>query len=186
MRVAVSGTHGCGKSTLIDAFLLNHGDYLHEPEPYEQLHDLYGESFAAEPSADDYFRQLEYHLGRLDAYSETDRVIFERSAADFLAYLFALDDLGRMTADATLIEHALEMVKGGLGSLDLIVYTPAEDEGSIVAEAEDPVLRRAVDTRLTGILLDDDLGVFGGGRPSIVEAIGTTGQRLRMIESALR
>src|SRR5262249_46260868 len=55
MRVAISGTHGCGKSTLIEAFLLDHGDYVHEPEPYEALQDLYGEVFAEEPSADDFY-----------------------------------------------------------------------------------------------------------------------------------
>ena len=55
MRVAISGTHGCGKSTLIDAFLLSHGDYLHEPEPYEVLQDLYGEVFGAEPTSDDFY-----------------------------------------------------------------------------------------------------------------------------------
>jgi hypothetical protein len=185
MRVAISGTHGCGKSTLVDAFLLNHGDYRHEPEPYEELHDLYGEAFAAEPSADDYFRQLEYHLGRLCEYSETDRVIFERSPADFLAYLFALGDLGRPTADAGLVEQAVELVKGGLPLLDLIVYLPAEGGGGIAVE-EDPALRRAVDTRLAGILLDDDLHVLRWARPSIVEAVGATGQRLRTLEGALR
>ena len=55
MRVAISGTHGCGKSTLIDAFLLDHRDYLHEPEPYEALQDLYGEAFGAEPSSEDFY-----------------------------------------------------------------------------------------------------------------------------------
>lgn len=29
MRVAISGTHCCGKSTLIDAFLLGHRDYIY-------------------------------------------------------------------------------------------------------------------------------------------------------------
>ncbi len=41
MRVAISGTHCCGKSTLIDAFLLAHSDYVHEPEAYVALQDMY-------------------------------------------------------------------------------------------------------------------------------------------------
>ena len=68
MRVAISGTHGCGKSTLIDAFLIGHGDYLHEPEPYEVLQDLYGEAFGAEPTAYEFYRQLEYQVERLSNY----------------------------------------------------------------------------------------------------------------------
>ena len=51
MRVAVSGTHCCGKSTLIDAFLLTHSDFAHEPEPYTALTEDYGEVFAAVNSA---------------------------------------------------------------------------------------------------------------------------------------
>jgi hypothetical protein len=72
MRVAISGTHGCGKSTLIDAFLLTHGEYVHEPEPYEALQEVYGEAFAAEPSAEDFYRQLEYLVGRLHEYPAGD------------------------------------------------------------------------------------------------------------------
>jgi len=186
MRVAISGTHGCGKSTLIDAFLLGHGDYLHEPEPYEALQDLYGEGFAAEPSAEDFYRQLEYHVERLGHYRTNDRVIFERSAADFLAYMLALGDLGRATADARLAGQSVEVARGALVHLDLIVYIPAKRGGSLVAEAEDLQLRRAVDARLEGILLDDDFGLLSGTRPWVVEAVGTTSQRLRTLEGALR
>ena len=57
MRVAISGTHCCGKSTLIDAFLSSHDTYSHEPEPYEALQDLYGEDFGAEPGADEFSAQ---------------------------------------------------------------------------------------------------------------------------------
>src|SRR5687768_17716205 len=110
MRVAVSGTHCSGKSTLIDAFLSAHVRYLFEPEPYEVLSDLYGEGFGAEPSAEDFFRQLQYQVERLHRYGDGDRVIFERSPIDFVAYLLALDDLGRDTADtARSEEHTSEL-----------------------------------------------------------------------------
>ena len=42
MRVAISGTHACGKSTLIDEFLLVHPEFTHEPEPYTVLDEDYG------------------------------------------------------------------------------------------------------------------------------------------------
>src|SRR6185295_8260084 len=95
MRIAISGTHCCGKSTLIDQFLLAHPDFAHEPEPYEALQDDYGETFAAEPCAEDFYRQLEYNAGRLREYGRGDRVIFERSPADYLAYMLALSALHR-------------------------------------------------------------------------------------------
>jgi hypothetical protein len=56
MRIAISGTHSCGKSTLIDEFLTTHPEFHHEPEAYEALGDR-GEEFSAEPSADDWHTQ---------------------------------------------------------------------------------------------------------------------------------
>ncbi len=184
MRIAISGTHGSGKSTLIDAFLERHAEYAHEPEPYEALEEM-GEPFAAEPTADDFYRQLEYQLGRLHRYQAGERVIFERSPVDFLAYLLALGDLGRDTADAALTRRALEGVLAGVARLDVIAFLPAEGAGHATAGDEDPRLRRAVDARLQGLLLDDDLGLFAANRPAIVEARGTTARRLRALEGAL-
>jgi hypothetical protein len=183
MRVAVSGTHCSGKSTLIDAFLSAHAEYVYEPEPYEALNDLYGEGFGAEPSAEDFFRQLEYQIERLHQYRLGDRVIFERSPADFVAYLLALDDLGRDTADAALTKQSITAAKNAVVSLDLIVYVPATDVPA--PELEDPKLRRAVDVRLERMLLDDDLGLFANDRPLILDLAGTTVQRLRGLEAAL-
>jgi len=184
MRVAISGTHCCGKSTLIDAFLSSNDTYSHEPEPYEALQDLYGEDFGAEPGADEFFRQLEYQFERLQQYSADDHVIFERSPADFFAYLLALDDLGRNTADDEVAKQSIALVRSAIALLDLVVYLPATDEA--VPESEDPALRRAVDARLESILLNDDFGLFSGGRPSVLEIVGTTAQRLRSLEAALR
>jgi len=183
MRVAVSGTHCSGKSTLIDAFLSAHAEYVYEPEPYEALNDLYGEGFGAEPSVEDFFRQLEYQVERLHQYRLGDRVIFERSPADFVAYLLALNDLDRDTSDPALTKQSITAAGNAVSLLDLIVYVPASDVPA--PESEDSKLRRAVDARLERMLLDDDWGLFTNDRPSILELAGTTAQRLRGLEAAL-
>ncbi|HEV7509485.1 MAG TPA: AAA family ATPase [Thermoanaerobaculia bacterium] len=185
MRVAISGTHCSGKSTLIDAFLPGHGDYVHEPEAYEALQDVYGEVFAAEASAEDLYRQLEYHVGRLQQYCAGDRVVFERSPADYLAYLLALEDLDRDAADARLTERAIEVARGAVAFLDVIVYLPVTHEGR-VTDLEDPELRSAMDARLGSLLIDNDFDLFTGGRPEILLAYGRTARRLRALETALR
>lgn len=186
MRVAISGTHCNGKSTLIDAFLRSHEDYLFEPEAYEALGDLYGEAFAAEPTADDFYRQLEYQVGRLGEYRAGDRIVFERSPVDYVAYLLALSDLDREEAAVTLTEQSIEIARGGVRKLDLIVYLPIDGGSANAGGAEDPYLRRAVDERLASILVDDDFDIFTPNRPMVVEARGTTAQRLRAVENALR
>jgi hypothetical protein len=183
MRVAVSGTHCSGKSTLIDAFLSAHADYAFEPEPYEALNDVYGEGFGSEPSADDFFRQLEYHVERLHHFRPGDRVIFERSPADFVAYLLALEDLRRDTADAALTKQGISAAGNAVALLDVIVYVPASDVPA--PESEDPKLRRAVDARLEQILLEDVMGLFTNDGPLILELAGPTAQRLRGLEAAL-
>ena len=62
MRIAVSGTHCTGKSTLIDEFLRVHPDFVHEPEPYTVLVEELGEEFSAEPCVEDFQRQLEFNI----------------------------------------------------------------------------------------------------------------------------
>ena len=185
MRIAISGTHCCGKSTLIDEFLLAHPDFAHEPESYEALQEEYGETFGADPCADDFLRQLEHNVGRLRRNASGGRVIFERSPVDYLAYMFALAELGRDREANRVAENSLGMAQEAILLLDLVVFLPANDQGVEAPESEDPELRSAVDTRLEGILIDDDLGWFGLGRPVILTATGSTAQRLQTIESAV-
>jgi hypothetical protein len=187
MRVAISGTHCSGKSTLIDAFLLAHPSFAYEPEPYTQLQDEYGDTFAAEPSADDFYQQLAFNIDQLRCYQPTDDVIYERCPVDFLAYLLALQDLRRSTAAVRLIELSIGSVMDALPLLDVIVFLPLNTaDGVAVSDTEDPALRRAVDRRLIGLLSDDDFDLFPARRPMVVEAHGSTGQRLRVLETALR
>jgi len=186
MRIAISGTHCCGKSTLIDEFLQAHPDFAHEPEPYQALQEEHGETFAAEPCAEDFHRQLEYNVGRLRRRRSGDPVIYERSPADFVAYMFALAKLGRDPDAARVLENSLELARDGITLLDMIVFLPASDLQSDVAEIEDPKLRRAVDRRLESILIDDDLGWFASDHDRVLQASGTTAQRLQMIEDAIR
>lgn len=182
MRIAVSGTHSCGKSTLIEEFLLAHPDFAHEPEAYEALTEDHGESFAADPSAEDFQRQLEYNLGRLNSYRPGDRVIFERCPVDYLAYMLALADLGRDRDRSQLLECARELSRNAIGLLDIVVFLPMNGPSD---EMEDARLRTAVNARLESILLDDELDFFGAGHPRVIEAPGSTPQRLRAIEIAM-
>lgn len=185
MRIAISGTHCCGKSTLIDEFLLAHPDFAHEPEPYEALQEEYGETFAADPCAEDFYQQLEHNVGRLRQYGSGDRVIYERSPADFLAYMFALDELGRDRGASRVIENSLGMAEDAIHLLDVVVFLPASNLQSEVPDSEDPELRSAMDVRLEGILIEDDLGWFGSNHPVVLKASGTTAQRLQTVEGAV-
>lgn len=187
MRIAVCGTHCVGKTTLIDAFLSVHRDFDLEPEPYLALVEDYGEDFSSEPCVDDFYRQLEFNVDRLRLHPSGDRVIYERSPVDFLAYILALGDLKRDAVDSGLFEVALGLVLDGIRHLDLIVFLTLDGAVDIEAPvAEDLKLRKAVDSRLVAILDGDEFGVVSSGSVAVVEATGSTAQRLHTVEDAMR
>jgi len=166
MRIAVSGTHGVGKSTLIDKFLRAHPEFVHEPEPYAVLVEDYGEEFSAVPCGEDFLRQLEFNLERLGQYVAGEKVIYERCPLDFLAYLNALD----ASNTAALAERVSEAMR----QLDLIVYLPLDDAPS---DDEFPKLRKAMDQQLSRLLTEANV--------TVVEATGSTAQRLRTVDNAI-
>lgn len=85
MRIAVSGSHCSGKTTLIDEFLRAHPGFAHEPEPYTILVEDYGEEeFSSEPCAEDFYRQLEFNLDRLRRYPAGKRVIMSEASCKLL------------------------------------------------------------------------------------------------------
>lgn len=170
MRIAISGTHCSGKSTLAADFVAAHPGYAHEPEPYEWLEET--EGFAETPSADDFHRQLELCVERLRSYGAGANVVFERSPMDFVAYLLALGRSG-----AGLIESATELASAGLEHLDLIAFTALNDRDPIVApESEDLELREAVNERLVELY---------SGDIEVIEVRGSPAARLAALERAV-
>ena len=186
MRIAISGTHCSGKTTLADDFVAAHREYLHEPEPYEWLADAYGEALSDEPTPDDFFRQLELSVERLGSYGPGSRVVAERSPVDFLAYMLALSDLGRAGRDCEQVGSAAELVAVGVANVDLLVLLPLNRrDGIVVAEAEDAALRNAMNDRLVDIITAEEYALFGSGALRIIEIQGKRDQRLRLLEQAV-
>lgn len=176
MRIAVSGTHGVGKSTLIDEFLREHPEFVREPEPYTVLVEDLGEEFGEEPCVEDLQRQLEFNIERLDQHAAGTNVIYERCPLDFLAYIDALDQ--RTT------ETIVGPVRNALQHLELIVYLPLDSTTRLADEY--PKLQKAVDRRLSMIFREDEFGIITSSNLVVVEATGPTGKRLRLVEDAIR
>ena len=174
MRIAVSGTHHVGKSTLIEEFLRAHPDFTHEPEPYAVMVEDLGEEFSAEPSVEDFQRQLQFHIDRLRQHAPAERVIYERCPLDFLAYIDALDPNS--------VEELLDPISDAMQHLDLVVYLPLDDTW---LDSEMPKLQKAVDRRLSAIFREDRFGVLSSCRARTIEASGSTAPRLRIVESHL-
>jgi hypothetical protein len=180
VRIAVSGTHCSGKTTLVEGFLERHPEYIHEPEPYEWLVER-GAGFAPELTAADVWQQLEISVERLSAHAPESNIITERSPIDFLAYLEALRTLGREDT-SVMLDAARELASRGMEQLDLLVVLPLNDDIE-PAEDEDPELRDAMNSCLIEILDDESELIADAGQ--LTEIVGTRLRRLAALEAAI-
>src|SRR5690349_17162830 len=143
MRVAFSGTHRTGKSSLIEALAGRLPGYEVVDEPYRLLEDE-GYEPSDPPVREDYERQL---ARSVEAIADAPRdALIDRCPLDFVAYLRAIGEDGEIEIE-------------DWPPVDLIVFVPIEDPDRIaVASHEDRRLRRRVDELLRTLVLDDALG----------------------------
>jgi hypothetical protein len=180
MRIAISGSHCVGKSTLIELFLKRHPEYKHESEAYEVIDVVQ----SAEPSGEEFFNQLECHLRQIEKYRPGDDVIIERSSIDYLAYIKGLMLLNRDACAGRLFNAGVALVKDSLMCVDLIMFLSTRNLPT-VTDDEDPSLRQVVNELLEELLLNDDLDLISD-RVRVVEASGSTEQRLLTLEEVLQ
>lgn len=168
MRVAFSGTHRVGKTTLLEAVserLPGHATY---DEPYRLLED---EGYELSPTAEDFERQLRRSLELLD--EDRADILFDRCPIDFLAYLAAL---GEDIADR------IDEVRDAVSSLDLIVFVPIDEPDCIAVPADERTLRPEVDELLQELLLDDPHALAA----PVLEVRGSVAARVSQVLDGLR
>jgi len=82
MRVAVSGSHSTGKSTLIAAFPERRPEYVYEPEAYEAIADDVPLTLSEGPTPEGLESLLQYSVSAVARHVPGTCVVFERSPAD--------------------------------------------------------------------------------------------------------
>jgi hypothetical protein len=175
MRIAVSGSHFVGKSTLVEELSGALPEYSTVEEPYYLLEEE-GHVFADPPSIEDFELQLERSLTSLEA--REPNVIFDRCPVDFLGYLLAHPDTE--TFD---LESWLPRVRTTLETLDLIVFVPIEGRDRIsLPRSQDPHFRVLVDEGLGEILLENSLNFD----VEVLQVTGALHERLRQVLAQLR
>ena len=167
MRVAISGTHAVGKTTLVRALATRLPDFECIEEAYLLLSDN-GVEFSDRPSVDEFDAMFDLAARTLSEL-EVGSQILDRCPLDYLAYVAALSpaetDLGSQIGQA----------RDALRHLDLVVFVPIEvpdriETGSITL----PRLRRRVDELLRAMLVDDEWGFS----VSALEVAGTIAERV--------
>ena len=186
MRIAVSGTHFIGKSTLIEDFTQKHPNYRHEIEPYYQLQDEETTGLSLDPCLDSFLEQLDYSINQLNECAHEQNIIFDRCPVDFLAYAMRELDQDSIDINDSEVSERFSDMKAALDSLDLIIFLPITKKNSIEYTEEDPAYRKAVDNYFKKLYRDDVYDIFPQyNHPKIIEISGDRATRLRKLESYL-
>ncbi|MBN9194747.1 MAG: AAA family ATPase [Microbacterium sp.] len=175
MRIVVSGTHASGKSTLIGDFAARHPDWRVLPDPFELVDEA-----PDRPDAGVFFRQVQIAAARL-IEPGSGHLIAERGPLDFLAYLDALDALGRPERSRELFRRGIPLTARATAHADLLVLLPLDATDPGGPDDEDPELRAAMDAALLELADDPDLV----GDTEIVEITGDRDARLAQLEAAV-
>jgi predicted ATPase len=172
MRIAVTGSHRVGKSTLIEALEERLAEYRVVDEPYHLLEEE-GYEFASPPSLEDVLEQLRRSMELLEDEEGARKVLFDRGPLDFLGYLLTHEDAASFDLD-----EWLARVRSTIRTLELVVFVPIEERDRIKLPAhEDAELRAEVDEKLAWLLLDDpfELGV------EVLSVHGSTAARVTQV-----
>jgi hypothetical protein len=168
VRIAISGSHLVGKSTLAEELGARLAGHRVVDEPYRVLEDE-GYEFPDQLDVDDFVVQLRCSL-RLLASRRRD-VIFDRCPLDFLGYILALP--GGRAFD---LHPWLTVIETRLATLDLLVFVPVGSGTDSIPPPPDNHFRLAVDGVLRDLVLADELGVCGD--LDVVEVTGSAGRRV--------
>jgi len=180
MRIAVLGTHGSGKSTLIEGFVAQRPRYAREDEPYWTLVQN-GIPFAAGATLPDLEEQLAASCETILARAGEADVIFERCPLDLVAYLEVVGAGQGLEWEPT--GRLLGRMERALAAIDLLAFLPLSTPDEIDVRIELPRLRARVDRRLKTILRDDALELLADG-PPVLEVRGSRTARLERLLAA--
>jgi len=193
MRIAVSGSHSLGKSTLVDDWVARYPEFTREEEPYRAL-GLYGPYqilFRDESTRLHNGIQLYYSLSRVHRYAaQSDDVIFDRAPVDYLAYSQYTADAGSTDIDDAFVMSMVQAVIESLDRLDIIAFVPKSDVWPVEMEADgirptDYAYRDAVDAVFKQIYREGRYGVISAERhPLVVELVGSRQDRLDQLARA--
>lgn len=164
MKIAITGAHRVGKTTLAEKLLEYFSNYTLQPEPYYELEEL-GHVFYETPNIDDFIEQLEYSIKQI-SMSEGN-VIFDRCPIDLLAYIQTI-------SASENIEPFYHKVQNIIKEIDLLVFVPIENPDLISCpEFELSELRQQVNEILNEWIWDFDI--------ETIEVTGTLSARMNQV-----
>jgi len=193
MRIAVSGSHSLGKSTVVNDWVASRSDYIREEEPYRVLglQGPYEILFREASTRLQNGIQLYYSISRVHRYATSDqRVIFDRAPVDYLAYSQYTANQGATDIDDEFVRSMVPAVREALDRLDILAFVPQSDVWPVAMEDDgirpvDHPYRAEVDAIFKQIYREGLFDVFPPfNRPLLIELVGSPEQRLQQLSEA--
>lgn len=179
MQIVISGTHASGKSTLISDFVMRHAEFEQLPDPFELIDEIWDQ-----PGVAMFTAQLRIAASRLIPEGQRPAHLLriaERGPIDFLAYLVALEEIGRANVNDALFSSARSSTIAAMSCVDLLVVLPlTADDPFEPGVEEDRELRSAMNDALLDLVDDPELI---GDRTTAVEIFGDPDQRCSSLQS---
>lgn len=183
MKIAISGTHFMGKSTLIKDFIAKNPHYHSEAEPYDQLLEHQVMELSLVPSIDSLMVELDYSIKQLHQYQNKKNIILDRCPVDFLAYalcVLAQDDIDIHESE---VSERFSEIKTTLNYLDIIVFIPITHDLDIEYTEENRLFRTQADKIFKRLYREDLYDIFPSyNHPKIVEISGDRITRLNLLQ----
>jgi hypothetical protein len=194
MRIAVSGSHSLGKSTVVNDWVASRSDYIREEEPYRVLglQGPYEILFREASTRLQNGIQLYYSIGRVHRYATSDqRVIFDRAPVDYLAYSQYTANQGATDIDDEFVRSMVPAVREALDRLDILAFVPQSDVWPVAMEDDgirpvDQSYRAEVDALFKQIYREGLFDIFPSiNCPLLIELVGSPDQRLQQLSAAV-
>jgi hypothetical protein len=180
LRIAISGSHSLGKSTVVNDWVAAHPDF-HREICFREASTRLQNGI-----------QLYYNISRIHRYPTTaDKVIFDRAPVDYIAYSQYTANQGTTDIDDDFVESMVPAVRESLDHLDILAFVPKSDAWPVEMEEDgirpvDDAYRDEVDTIFKEIYRNSRFNIIPkSGGPRIIELFGPPMQRLEQIRAAI-
>lgn len=184
MRIGVTGTHFMGKTTFIQDFINAHPDYTSHEEAYYQLMNEKDVELALEPSLESLIEELDYCLELFARHADDDKVIYDRTPLDYVAYAMCCVAQDEYDLTDNEISERFPDIIEFMQALDILLFIPLDS--AIEYTEENPAYRIAADENFKRIIRDGEFDLLPEYRqPRVIEVVGNREARIRLIESYL-
>ncbi|CAK6690767.1 AAA family ATPase [Synechococcus sp. CCY9201] len=194
MRIAISGSHSLGKSTVVSDWAATHPSFHKEEEPYRALglHGPYEILFRENSTRLQNGIQMYYNISRIHRYSSpSDNVIFDRAPVDYLAYSQYTANQQTTDIDDEFVASMIPPARESLDHLDILAFVPKSDAWPVAMEEDgirpvDHAYRDDVDAIFKQIYREGRFNVMPTQQaPILIELVGPAEQRLHQLQNAI-